>query len=176
MFDQYDNKRLLNVAADLEINQYIPDEFKGETWEGLDIVNGEFKGVKLPPRAGTRVYYDMLQKELDEYGQQKGNGSGDGGDDGDNEDGGNENGSNDKTNGNGNGGWSSSEFAEWFNQGNHEGEHQLWEEFENLSEAEKKLIQKQIDHQLKEIAQSQRTRGTVPSELQSYIEKLFEKH
>lgn len=176
MFDQYENKRLLNVAADLEINQYIPDEFKGTTWEGLDIVNGEFKGVKLPPRAGTRVYYDILQKELDEYEKQKGNGSGDDGDDDGNEDGGNENGGNDKTNGNGNGGGSSSEFAEWFNQGSHEGEHQLWEEFENLSEAEKKLIQKQIDHQLKEIAQSQRSRGTVPSELQSYIDKLFEKH
>src|SRR6056300_889441 len=54
MFDQYENKQLLNVAADLEINQYIEDELKGPTWEGLDIVNGEFKGVKLPLKAGTR--------------------------------------------------------------------------------------------------------------------------
>ena len=48
MFDQFENKRLLNVAADLEINQYISSELKGPTWEGLDIVDGEFKGVKLP--------------------------------------------------------------------------------------------------------------------------------
>ena len=67
MFDQFENKRLLNVAADLEINQYISTELKGSTWEGLDIIDGEFKGVKLPLKAGTRVYYDMLQKELDEY-------------------------------------------------------------------------------------------------------------
>ncbi len=42
MFDQFENKRLLNVAADLEINQYISSELKGPTWEGLDIVDGEF--------------------------------------------------------------------------------------------------------------------------------------
>lgn len=177
MFDQFENKRLLNVAADLEINQYISTELKGSTWEGLDIIDGEFKGVKLPLKAGTRVYYEMLQKELDEYeeqnkdknGNQESDGNGNGmsgnneGDDSDSE--------------GGNGGSSGEGFAEWFNAGAGADEHTLWEEFENLSEAEKKLIQKQIDHQLKEAAQqTQRSRGTVPGELSSYIDKLFEKH
>ena len=166
MFDDFSDKKLLNVAADLEINQYISNEMKGETWEGLDIKDGEFMGVKLPLKAGTRVYYDLLQKELDEYDKNnESSDKGDGDNDGDGQGDGNGMGSGDQS------------FAEWFRQGGSDGEHTLWEEFENLSEAEKKLIQKQIDHQLKEVAsQTQRNRGTIPGELSEYIDKLFEKH
>lgn len=166
MFDDFSDKKLLNVAADLEINQYISNEMKGETWEGLDIKDGEFMGVKLPLKAGTRVYYDLLQKELDEYDKNnESSDKGDGDNDGDGQGDGNGSGSGDQS------------FAEWFRQGGSDGEHTLWEEFENLSEAEKKLIQKQIDHQLKEVAsQTQRNRGTIPGELSEYIDKLFEKH
>lgn len=175
MFDQFADKKLLNVAADLEINQYISTELKGSTWEGLDIVDGEFKGVKLPLKAGTRTYYDLLQKELDEYDkqqQQSGQGSGSGNGGSNNMD---EN-ETDETSNSGGGSGEGEGFAEWFRSGGNGEEHSLWEEFENLSEAEKKLIQKQIDHQLKDVAeQTQRSRGTVPGELSSYIEKLFEK-
>ena len=156
MFDNFKDKQLLNVAADLEINQYIEDEWKGDTWEGLDIKNGEFKGVKLPPKAGTRVYYDLLQQELDNAEQ-------------------NEKGDGESGEGDGEGGGSSSEFADWFKQGGYD-EHDLWSEFEGMSEAEKKLIQKQIDHQIKEIAESMRSRGEIPGEMQSYVNKLFTKH
>lgn len=175
MFDQFSDKKLLNVAADLEINQYISTELKGSTWEGLDIKDGEFKGVKLPLKAGTRTYYDLLQKELDEYDkQQQSSGLGTGSDNGGNGDVvGDEK---DETSNSGEGSGEGEGFAEWFRSGGNGEEHSLWEEFENLSEAEKKLIQKQIDHQLKEVAeQTQRSRGTVPGELSSYIDKLFEK-
>lgn len=181
MFDRFKDKQLLNVAADLEINQYIEDTWKGETWEGLEIVNGEFKGVKLPPKAGTRVYYDLLQTELDEYDKQQQNGQGSGSNsDGENQgqgqgqdEKGQDNGENE---GNGEGSGGSESFAEWFRGQGHSDEHSLWEEFENMSEAEKKLIKKQIDHQMKEVAEHvQRTRGTVPGELSEYINKLFEK-
>jgi len=175
MFDQFSDKKLLNVAADLEINQYISTELKGSTWEGLDIKDGEFKGVKLPLKAGTRTYYDLLQKELDEYDkQQQSSGLGTGSDNGGNGDVvGDEK---DETSNSGEGSGEGEGFAEWFRSGGNGEEHSLWEEFENLSEAEKKLIQKQIDHQLKEVAeQTKRSRGTVPGELSSYIEKLFEK-
>ena len=160
MFDQYENKQLLNVAADLEINQYIEDELKGETWEGLDIVNGEFKGVKLPLKAGTRVYYDLLQDELDKAENKQ-----DGGDKGDQAD----QGQGDEGEGN-----NSSEFADWFNQGGGDEEHTLWKEFDDMSEAEKKLIQKQIDHQLKDVTEAMKQKGSVPGEMQGYISKLFE--
>ena len=175
MFDQFSDKKLLNVAADLEINQYISTELKGSTWEGLDIKDGEFKGVKLPLKAGTRTYYDLLQKELDEYDKlQQSSGLGSGSNNGGNGDvAGDEK---DQTSNSGGGSGEGEGFAEWFRSGGNGEEHSLWEEFENLSEAEKKLIQKQIDHQLKDVAeQTQRSRGTVPGELSSYIEKLFEK-
>jgi predicted metal-dependent peptidase len=161
MFDQFDDKELLNVAADLEINQYIEDEWKGETWEGLDIVDGQFKGVSLPPRAGTRVYYDLLKQELDKASQNQ---------NGDSEEGDGEG----QSQGQGQDG-SGSEFADWFNGMKGKDIHELWKEFENMSEAEKKLIQKQIDHQLKEAVQSTRGMGNVPGELEQYVNKLFEK-
>ena len=173
MFNDFEDKQLLNVSADLEINQYIEQHWKGQTWDGLEIKDGEFKGVKLPLKAGTREYYKILKKELDEYDkQQSGQGSGSGnGNTGDMED--NEN--NNSSNGGGGSGESEG-FAEWFRSGGHGDEHSLWKEFENLSEAEKKLIQKQIDYQLKEVAsQTEKSRGTIPGELSEYISKLFEK-
>jgi predicted metal-dependent peptidase len=177
VFDDYEDKKLLNVAADLEINQYISDEMKGETWEGLDIKNGEFKGVKLPLKAGTRVYYDLLKQELDEYDNKNGNsmsGKGQGQSSNDDSD---SNGQG-QSDGQGKGGSGDGEegFAEWFRNGGAGEEHTLWKEFNDLSEAEKKLIQKQIDHQLKEAAeQTQRSRGTIPGELSEYVRGLFEK-
>jgi predicted metal-dependent peptidase len=160
IFDQFDDKQLLNIAADLEINQYIEADWKGETWGGLEIENGEFKGVKLPPKAGTRVYYDLLKQELDKAEQNQ-QGQDGGKQDGDAESQGN--------------GGSGSEFADWFNGMKEQDMHGLWKEFDDLSEAEKKLIQKQIDHQLKDAAESMKNRGTIPGEMESYIKKLFEK-
>ena len=53
--------------------------------------------------------------------------------------------------------------------------HELWKQFDGLSEAEKKLIAKQIDHQLKEIAnQVNKNHGSIPGELKDYVLGLFE--
>lgn len=53
--------------------------------------------------------------------------------------------------------------------------HITWEEFDKLSEAEKKLIQKQIEYQIKELINSdQKMRGHVPGELKSFVDSLFE--
>jgi len=51
--------------------------------------------------------------------------------------------------------------------------HETWKEFEGLSEAEKKLIKKQIEHKLKEVAESMKNRGTVPGEFASLLEKIL---
>lgn len=48
-----------------------------------------------------------------------------------------------------------------------------WEEFDNLSDTEKKLLGAQIDHHLKEIVNQIKGRGTVPGELKDYIDDLF---
>jgi len=58
--DSYSNKELLNIAADLEINQFIEKGWKGKTWDGLEIDKKPFKELNLPKKAGTRVYYDLL--------------------------------------------------------------------------------------------------------------------
>ncbi len=54
------------------------------------------------------------------------------------------------------------------------GSHEYWEAFENLSETEKKLIQKQIEYQLKEVANQVKSRGIIPGEMKSLIDSLFE--
>jgi predicted metal-dependent peptidase len=142
MHNDYEDKELFNVAADLEINQYIEKELKGPTWPGLEIDGEMFKPYKLPPKAGTREYYDLLKKDVNTGKSPK--------------------------------------FDQFYN-GMKEGKseicsHEGWKEFEGMSEAEKKLIQKQIDHQLKELAQQikNKSRGTIPGEFQSYIDSLFQ--
>lgn len=48
-----------------------------------------------------------------------------------------------------------------------------WGEFEDLSEAEQKLIEKQVQHQLVSIADElEKSRGTIPGELSGLIERL----
>jgi len=52
-------------------------------------------------------------------------------------------------------------------------DHKTWEEFEDLTEAEKKLVQKQVEHQLKETAEQTVKRcGNVPGELADLIKRL----
>lgn len=142
-FDRFPNKELYNVAADLEINQYINDDMKGDTWIGLEITESPFKELNLLPKQGTKYYYDALQKEIDE-----------------NPDG---------------------DLAQAMKGGDGDGIgdiHELWKAMEGLGEAERNLIGKQIDYQLKEIAEElekqSRGRGLVPSEMKDYINSLFE--
>jgi len=136
-FDRFENKKLSNIAADLEINQYIEPEYKGEKWEGLEYDKGMFKTLNLLSKQGTKYYYDALEQEIC-----------------DNPDG---------------------EIAQFVNDTEIDW-HDLWEAMEGMSEAERKLISKQIDYQLKEIAEElqKKNRGLIPSELESYIKGLFE--
>ena len=136
-FERFPNKKLYNIAADLEINQYIENEYKGEKWDGLEYDQGKFKDLNLLPKQGTKYYYDAIQEEINN------NPEGDIAD------------------------FVKDIEIDW---------HDLWKEMEGMSEAERKLIQKQIDHQLKEIASEmqKKGRGLVPSELESYIKGLFE--
>lgn len=159
--DSYGDKELLNIAADIEINQFIEKEWKGKTWNGLEIDKKPFKELNLPKKAGTRVYYDLLQKEVQNnpngnianmLGALKGNMPGMGGD--------------------------GSEITITLDDGSTMTipcTHEMWKEFEGMSEADKKLLGKQIDHQLKEIATNiNKSRGTIPSEMVDYINGLFE--
>ena len=133
--DNFPDRKLHNVAADLEINQYIEDKYKGEKWDGLEIHKEPFAKLNLEPKQGTKYYYSMLQEEI------QNNPEGD-----------------------------VAKFMEDMDP-----MHELWEAFDGLSDAEKKLIAKQIDHQLKEIAdQVNKNHGTIPGELKDYVLGLFE--
>tara|TARA_R110002167_G_scaffold35948_4_gene114345 strand:+ start:3934 stop:5097 length:1164 start_codon:yes stop_codon:yes gene_type:complete len=134
MRDLYSNHKLFNIAADLEINQYIPEH---KLPEG-GLLLSSFPELNLPRKAGTKVYYNLL-----EQAQQDG---------------------------------SSPSLDSLMGQmdGNSQYDHSTWEEFDELSEADKKLVQKQVDHQLKEATeQTVKKQGSIPGELAELIHKLM---
>ena len=134
MRDLYPNHKLFNIAADLEINQYI-DESKLP--EG-GLILSSFPELNLPYKAGTKVYYNLLeQAEKDGTCSSLDNLL-------------------DKMDG-------ESEYC-----------HATWEDFDDLSEPDKKLIQKQVEHQLKAAAdETIKKCGDIPGEFKELIDRLF---
>ena len=133
---RYSNHKLFNIAADIEINQYITRSYLPDG----ALYPDTFPELNLPPRAGTDKYYKLLQQAEQDN--------------------------------------ASPTLTNLMNQ-MEEGEtpysHPLWSDFEDLDEAEKKLIEKQIEHQLKTAAEeTQKGRGNIPGELSEKIRKLFE--
>jgi predicted metal-dependent peptidase len=128
--NNFPNHKLHNIAADVEINQYLTPEY----YPTSDILlPSTFPELSLPLKAGTKIYYDLLQQAYNQNTSETLNKL-----------------------------MSDDDF------------HMTWEEFDNLSEADKKLIKSQIDHQIKNIAESNRNQGFIPSELKDYIDNLFE--
>jgi predicted metal-dependent peptidase len=133
MRDLYTNHKLFNIAADLEINQYIHNDYLPEG----GITMETFPELDLPERAGTKKYYELLEEA-----QQEGN-------------------------------CPSLESLLSQMDGDSQYCHKTWEEFDELSEADKKLVQKQVEHQLKETAeQTEKRRGNIPGELADLLERL----
>ena len=134
MRDRFKCHKLFNIAADLEINQYIEDDYLPEGGITMEM----FADLNLDARAGTTYYYEKLEEA-----QQQGN---------------------------------CSALDNILNQmnGNSAYDHSTWDEFDELSEADKKLVQKQIEHQLKETAeQTIKRQGNVPGELADTIRRLM---
>jgi predicted metal-dependent peptidase len=128
--DDFPNHQLHNIAADIEINQYIDHQYYPT--DNI-LLPSTFPELNLPLKAGTKVYYGLLQQAYDKN------------------------------------------LSQTLNSLMEEDDfHITWEEFEKLSEADKKLIKSQIDHQIRNIAESNRNQGFVPSELKDYIDSLFE--
>lgn len=134
MRDRFKCHKLFNIAADLEINQYIESDYLPEGGITMEM----FADLNLDSRAGTTYYYEKLEEA-----QQQGN---------------------------------CSALDNILNQmnGNSAYDHPTWDEFDELSEADKKLVQKQIEHQLKETAeQTVKRQGNVPGELADTIRRLM---
>ncbi len=144
MQDKYEDKKLFNIAADLEINQYIQEEFMGEGWDGLSIQDEPFKSLNLEPRKGTKYYYDKLKEEKqnnpDGEASKFMDGMGDGQSDGLGHD-----------------------FWEEFDK--------LGEAEKKLISKQIDYTFKEI---AKELESKNRGRGLVPAEMRDYIDSLFE--
>lgn len=136
---KYPDHVLFNIAADMEINQYIEE---GGLPEGCIDINEYRKELpNLKSKAGTHYYYKELQKE------EKENPDGKIAQDLENA----RNGMGDPTGG-----------------------HGTWKEFEDLNEAEKKMVQKQAEYQIQQTANACRSkgRGTIPGELAEILDKI----
>ena len=140
--DWYPNHELHNIAADLEINQYLTPEY----YPSPDIILlSSFPELSLPEKAGTKIYYELLQQALDKGTSPSLQGLMDA--------------LTVDADGDGNGGL-----------------HPTWKEFDGMSEADAKLAKAQIEHQIKGIINEHKNqgRGFVPSELQDWIDNMFE--
>lgn len=135
-FSSFSDKKLANVAMDMEINQYIDTDWlpKG------GIMIEDYEDLNLDERAGCRYYY----KKLQELKQEK-----------------------DKN------GTCGNEPMDKLLDDIENGDvpdHGTWEEFDDLSEAEKKLIDKQIQKVLSDAKeQTIKKRGRIPGEIEGVI-------
>ena len=178
MYFKFSDKRRANTAMDMEINQYIQqgwlpgddmtadeykqlvDAVKAKVRQGLEAgltkkqANQEFENI--PPRgiifadyadqgwdakAGSRYYYDKLKEAQDKK---------------------------DKNGTTGN--QALDQLLDDIENGNTP-DHSTWEDFENLSEAEQKLLDKQVQKLLSDAKeQTIKKQGTVPGEIEGLIE------
>jgi predicted metal-dependent peptidase len=177
---KYSDKRLANIAMDMEINQYIDRTWLPGAELSADGFNAlktavtaeleqakennatleELKAIadKLPPRgvmledyadlnldikAGANYYYDKLREAKDKKDQ-----TGTSGDS------------------------NFDALCDQMDQGDNDGmpDHSTWEDFENLTEAEQKLIEKQLQKVLSDAKdQTIKKRGTIPGEIDGVI-------
>jgi len=134
---------LANISQDIEINQFIDKDYLPEGGCTLE----SFADMNLPPKAGWHVYYDLLKKEEGQNSES---------------------------------GQKLQRMREAYDQGQGQtsmGElvpdHSTWDDFDNLSDAEKKLINKQVEHILAEIAeQVEKSRGNIPGHFKNLLEKI----
>ncbi len=135
-FSSFSNKKLANVAMDMEINQYIEDSWLPEG--GIRIE--DYADLKLDKRAGCRYYYDQLLRLQDEKDKNGTTG----------------NDAMDKLLDN----VASGDIPD----------HSTWEEFDDMTDAEKKLIEKQVQKILQDAKeQTVKKRGNVPGEIEGLI-------
>jgi len=135
-FGSFRNKKLANVAMDMEINQYIDSEYLPDG--GINI--NDYEDLDLDIKAGCRYYYDKLQQLKDEKDK--------------------------------NGTCGNEEMDKLLDNIDNGDvpDHSTWEEFDDLSEAEQKLIEKQLQKVLSDAKeQTIKKRGNIPGEIEGVI-------
>jgi predicted metal-dependent peptidase len=148
-FEHHMDKTVSNIAMDLEINQYID---KDDLPPGPQLISN-YPELNLEAKKGCNYYYEKLME-----GKKKGNCPN----------------LNDMLAAAGAGQASCTITVR--GDGSVEVEipdHSTWGEFEGLDEATQKLIHKQTEHILKEVAdQVVKSRGTIPGEFQEILDRI----
>jgi predicted metal-dependent peptidase len=144
-YSQYKDKEILNIAMDLEINQYID-----RAWLPVDgCFLEQFPELNLEARQGTRYYYDKLIQECKDQNQimqciMKAIGDG-------------------------------SDTCELPNGEVVTLPKHDWKDIENLDESTRKLIESQTKHIITQVAdQVEKSRGVIPGEFAELIERLLQ--
>ena len=133
----FSDKKLANIAMDLEINQYILESWLPEG--GLTLAT--YPELNLQAKQGSRYYY----KELLRAKQEK-----------------DKNGTSECPN--------FDKHCDEMDQGNDPANHDTWDEFDDMSEAEKKLIETQVQRVLQEVKeQTLKKQGSIPGEMTDKI-------
>lgn len=150
-YDDYQNKEILNIAMDCEINQYIDRNWLPEEGVFLDKLQAAYPQLQLEAKKGTRYYYDKLMSlaqsgdsamQIVIVGMPK---NGDG----------------------------KMEVELPNGQSITITDHDWEKATEGLSDATKKLIENQTKHVLNQIAeQVTKSRGTIPGEFTDILERI----
>ena len=133
----FSDRKLANIAMDLEINQYILESWLPEG--GLTLAT--YPELNLQAKEGSRYYYKELLKAKQEKDK------------------------------NGTSGCPNfDKHCDEMDQGNDPANHDTWDEFDDMSEAEKKLIETQVQRVLQEVKeQTLKKQGNVPGEMTDKI-------
>ena len=141
--DDFANHKLANVAMDCELNQYIDSDLLPD---GAILPEGleEELGISLERKAGTHYYYNAIQQELE---KQQGQGNPD------------------KACNGGEGGQNLPDTLD---------DHSEWDNIaENMSEAERKLVEKQAEHLIKQAAEETlKSHGTLPGKISEIYKRI----
>lgn len=136
--EYFGDKEHFNIAADCNVNSYIPILQKDPF-----VYPAKYN---LPNEKGTKWYYEQIPKDNREDNSEE-----------------------DNQNGNQRG------KPQFDHKQPNIGSHESWKDFQDLSEAEKQLVENQIDYQAKHVAeQVQKMAGSIPGEFRGYIDSLFE--
>ena len=142
MYFKFSDKKLANVAMDMEINQYIDQSYLPEGGINID----DYPDLNLDKKAGCRYYYEKLQQAKEQ--KDKGGEDGTSGDE------------------------NFDKLCDQMDSGDGmSSDHPTWSDFEDLTEAEHKLIEKQLNKILNDAKEmTEKKRGNVPGEIEGLLE------
>lgn len=153
------DETIANMAMDIEINQKIDDKQLPVGGCTID----KFQHLDLKPNEGTNEYYKKLLQKKEENNstmQQIMNAASQSNDDSSNSPDTNANGKPDRT-------------VDMNGVPMKIPEHK-WDDFKDLTESQKKLVDRQLAHVINEVAQEViKNRGTVPREVEILLEKML---